>query len=251
MALDVNLYEANGAALVVLTGRVVLDECDRLKAQIIPVIQPNVKQVNLDLSAVEFIDSAGLGALVGIKVTANKHRTRLALLNPSKEVSNILMVSKLDSIFDILTGTEAEEVAQALAKPENERPPTPGSAAQPRAAAMPTMPSAAAVPSTPGPATGESPGEQIDSLCRQAVEFMKGGNYDGAAQAYSKVLEINPNYVPALNNLAIVCEKRPEWHDQAVIHWKKVLEISERTNDQKHIDRANKHLKYLQGLRSS
>lgn len=116
--MDIKIYEASGKVLVRLKGRIVLDECDRLKSTITTVINPEVTNLNLDLSGVDFIDSAGLGALVGVKVTSNKHRTRLALINPSRGVSDILMVSKLDSIFDILTGSEAEELLRSLAQPQ-------------------------------------------------------------------------------------------------------------------------------------
>lgn len=247
MALDIKIYEADGVALIRLSGKVILDECDHLKSQIIPLVTPQIGQINLDLSGVEFIDSAGLGAFVGIKVTSNKHRARLALLNPSKEVANILMVSKLDSIFDILTGAEAQSVIESLAQSKFERSQTgttPPSTRQ-QTPSVPSMPAASANPAIATSSSNQSPAEQIDSLCRQAVEFMKAGNYDGAAQAYQRVLQLNPNYVPALNNLAIVYEKRPEWHDQSIEQWKRVLEISTANNDQKHIDRAKKHLDFL------
>ncbi|MCC5875646.1 MAG: anti-sigma factor antagonist [Candidatus Sumerlaeia bacterium] len=251
MALDIKIYEADGVALVRLSGKVILDECDHLKSRIIPLVTPQIGQINLDLSGVEFIDSAGLGAFVGIKVTSNKHRARLALLNPSKEVANILMVSKLDSIFDILTGAEAQGIIESLAqeKFEKDQPGAAPPSTRQQTPSVPSMPTASANPAL-ATSANQTPAEQIDSLCRQAVEFMKAGNYDGAAQAYQRVLQLNPNYVPALNNLAIVYEKRPEWHEQAAEQWKRVLEISTANNDQKHIDRAKKHLDFLASQKS-
>lgn len=247
MALDIKVFQSGDKALVRMTGKVVLDECDRIKSTIIPLISPQIKHINLDLSGVEFIDSAGLGAMVGVKVTSNKHKARLALLNPSKEVANILMVSKLDSIFDIITGSDARAVIESIAQPANQ-------VAQPGVATASTPkggPAVPAMPTTPSSnptfenVTGQSVTEQIDGLCRQAVEFMKMGNYEGAAEAYQRVLQLNPDYVPALNNLAIVYEKRPEWHDLAIEQWNRVLSISTKNNDAKHTERAKKHLEFL------
>lgn len=246
--MDIRIFEATGNLLVKIRGRVVLDECDRLKSTVYPMIHQGVSQVNLELSAVDFIDSAGLGALVGVKVWAKKYRCRLALLSPSRGVSDILMVSKLDSIFDIITGQDAEELVKALSHPQFER----SAASAPQAVHAgehrgPAMPSAqfSHAPSAP---VASNPKERIDQLCKDAVEHMRKGDYDNAASCYLEAIEINPDYLPAHNNLAIVYEKRPQWQDKAIVQWQKVLDISSRNNDQKHIDRAQKHLDNLQRL---
>lgn len=258
--MDIKIYEASGRVLVRLKGRIVLDECDRLKSTITTVINPEVSNLNLDLSGVDFIDSAGLGALVGVKVTSNKHRTRLALINPSRGVSDILMVSKLDSIFDIVTGTEAEELLRSLAQPQYERS-AGGPAVGPqlsRGPAMPVMPGMGLPRNAPpAPGAGGSPvpasaagtaasaKDRIDQLCRDAVEFMRKLDYEQAAACYQQVIDMSPDYLPAYNNLAIVYEKMPSAQARAIEAWKKVLELSSRRNDAKHIERAQKHLEAL------
>jgi anti-anti-sigma factor len=241
--MDLKFYEAAGNLLVKLKGRIVLDECDRLKSTIVPSIAPGVTQINLDLSEVDFIDSAGLGALVGIKVSANKHRARLALINPSRGVSDILMVSKLDSIFDIITGTDADALLKQVAQPQFAR--SPSGSAPAMASSGPSMPVMPAVAgSTSG--AGATAKDRIDQLCKDAVEFMRRGDYDGAVQSYREAVQLSPDYLPAHNNLAIVYEKKPEWRAEAIAQWKKVLDLSSRNSDQKHIDRARKHLASLE-----
>src|SRR5690606_4709866 len=157
-------------------------------------------QLYLDLSKVDFIDSAGLGALVGIKVSANKHRAKLAIISPSRGVSDILTVSKLDSIFEIVTGGDAEQIVARIAKPETEKSIGAGqsSPAVPRGPAVPSMPAAGSRPGASAPADGGK--DQIDRLCRDAVEHMRRGDYESAASAYLKAIEINPDYLPAHNN---------------------------------------------------
>ena len=243
--MELKIYESDRKILIRFHGRIVLDECDRLKSTIVPMISPQVTNLFLDLSGVEFIDSAGLGALVGIKVSSNKHRTRLALLNPSRGVSDILMVSKLDSIFDIITGHDAEGHVRSLAQPQYERS-ADGPAAGPmvsRGPAIPAMPGAG-LPSSPAAAL--SPKDRIDKLLRDAVEHMRKGDYEQAAQCYIDAIEVNPDYLPAHNNLAIVYEKQPQTHAKAIEQWTKVLNLSRSRGDQKHIERAVKHLNQLQ-----
>lgn len=243
--MDLRIFENSGQLLFHLSGRIVLDECDRLKSSILQFLGPKVTQLYLDLSKVDFIDSAGLGALVGIKVSANKHRAKLAIISPSRGVSDILTVSKLDSIFEIITGADAEQIVTSIAKPETEKSIAAGQAS-PAASRGPAVPSMPATGARPAAAPPDGAKDQIDRLCRDAVEHMRRGDYESAASAYLKAIEINPDYLPAHNNLAIVYEKRPEWHAEAVAQWKRVLDLSSRNNDTKHVDRAKKHLANLQ-----
>lgn len=241
--MDIRIYQNRDKILVQLTGRVVLDECDRLKGAVVPRIVQGLSQVHLDLSRVEFIDSAGLGVLVGMKVSTNKSRASLHLVSPSKSVSDILVVSKLDSIFAIMTGAEAQGVIDELAKTSFLI--TGEATAAPRAAS----PSFQAPPSTPSPAGGGgSVKDQIDQLCKDAMEHMRLKDYDAAAESYKGALKLDPNYLPALNNLAIVYEKKPQTTSQAIALWEKVLAASQAKGDQKHVERAQKHLSALQNL---
>lgn len=248
--MEIRLFEATGNLLVKLKGRIVLDECDRLKSTIVPAITAQVRQVNLDLAEVDFIDSAGLGVLVGIKVSSKKHGADLALISPSRAVSDILVVSKLDSIFSLITGPEAQELTRNLAQPQFERASGANQSPQAlRSPAMPVMPaSAPAFNPAAGGQGGNSPKERIDRYCKDAVEHMKRGDYESAVGCYVEALKIQPEYLPALNNLAIVYEKKPQWQQEAIAAWQKVLDISTRNNDQKHIDRAQKHLQNLTRL---
>ncbi len=243
--MDIRIFQKADRMLVQLRGRVVLDECDRLKAAVVPRITSEVSQVNLDLSRVDFIDSAGLGVLVGMKVSSNKNRAALTLVSPSKGVSDILLVSKLDSIFEIKTGKEAEAVVEDLANEANllSGEPAAGSPASPGAGqgfqSPPSSASAATV-------SGGNSREQIERLCNSAREHLKMRDYDSAAECYQKVLEVDAEYLPALNNLGIIYEKKPEWRDRALKQWERVRDLSEQRGDQKHLERAQKHLAALQ-----
>ncbi|MDX2176630.1 MAG: anti-sigma factor antagonist [Candidatus Sumerlaeia bacterium] len=250
--MNIRIFQSRGNMLVQLGGRFVLDECERIKSAIIPRITREVSQINLDLAQVEFIDSAGLGVLVQLKTTGNKNRSRLALVGPSKGVSDILMVSKLDSIFDIITGAEASSLVSALARPEYQVEEGGGgdafsTSAVPRTPAMPVAP---APRSASESSENLSPKDQVDQLCKLAVDHMRQGDYDSASEAYIKALEIDPEYLPAHNNLAIVYEKKPAWQERAIKQWERVLELSESRGDAKHIERAKKHLQNLSRLSS-
>ncbi|MBX7247182.1 MAG: anti-sigma factor antagonist [Candidatus Sumerlaeaceae bacterium] len=273
-AMDLEIYQSRGDIFFLIRGRIVLEECERLKAACLPLITKGLDQVIVDLSNVEFIDSAGLGVLVGFKMAASKNKSQIVLLQPSKSVSDILYISKLDGIFDIMTGAEADMLKTQIAQPANRAGATSVSRGAQPATAPPvrpaSVPPAAApveslsevVPSNPPSAAPARPAasvettlksdkEMIEDHCRRAVEFMRQGNYDMSVTEYERALQIDPDYLPALNNLAIVYEKQPSWHGQAIDQWEHVLQLSQQRGDQKHIDRAQRHLANLRRMSAS
>lgn len=254
--MEIRIYSSKDKLLVQLAGRVVLDECDRLKSAVVPRIAPGIGQVVLDLGKVDFIDSAGLGALVGMKVSANKNRARLTLAGPSKSVSDILLVSKLDSIFEILNGADAQALVSSLAKPEylakdESMSALPSTVSNQGFQAPPNAPTVSASMgslsmSPPAATTGASSRDQLEDYCRLAVEHMRNREYEKAVECYEQALKLDPEYLTALNNMAIVLEKKPQWRDRAIQQWQVVLRLSTARGDQKHLERAQKHLDALQ-----
>lgn len=281
--MDIEVYQHHSDLLVQPRGRIVLEYCDRLKNICMPLITKGLEQVILDLSKVDFIDSAGLGVLVSLKMAASKNKSRVVLMQPSKPVSDILYISKLDGIFDILTGPEADLLKGQVAQPQNKltsgrggvlsrpvvdasapaapvSPPPPphgplAGASKPRLAEpVAAAPAGFSEPPPSPPAEPVAPAvraqrEALEEHCRLAVEHMRRAEYQESVKRYQMALEIDPEYLPALNNLAIVYEKLPSWHSLAVETWEHVLRISRARGDQKHVDRAQRHLDSLRKMR--
>ncbi|MCX7718458.1 MAG: anti-sigma factor antagonist [Candidatus Sumerlaeaceae bacterium] len=277
--MEIEVYQQHSDLLVQPRGRIVLEHCERLKSACLPLITKGLDQVLLDLSKVDFVDSAGLGVLVSLKMAASKVKSRIILLQPSKPVSDILYISKLDGIFDILTGPEADLLKGQIMQPRNKltpgaggglsrpsvasippaapaappaSPPVPPAQAQP-AAPKPAVVQAAPEPPPPPPAEAVAPAvlaqrEAVEEHCKRAVEHMRRAEYQESVTRYKMALELDPEYLPALNNLAIVYEKLPSWHSLAVETWETVLRISRERGDQKHVDRAQRHLENLRKM---
>jgi len=64
-------------------------------------LRPVDGRVVLDLSEVEIIDAAGLGALVDLHVRVTQSGAELVLLNPHVNVLEVLRMTRLDSVFTV------------------------------------------------------------------------------------------------------------------------------------------------------
>lgn len=59
------------------------------------------KKILLNLAGVTYVDSSGVGQLVGAMTTARNQSGDIKLLNPSVHVLDLLKTTKLDGFFDI------------------------------------------------------------------------------------------------------------------------------------------------------
>ena len=88
--------------VIKLIGRLTPDEHDDLLiTSVTQLINSGEKDFLIDLSAVNYINSTGIGSLIQSYRLAEGCEGRLKLLNPSQSVTQIIMVSKLDSIFEV------------------------------------------------------------------------------------------------------------------------------------------------------
>jgi anti-sigma B factor antagonist len=60
------------------------------------------KNILLNLAGVTYVDSSGVGQLTGALTSAHRQGASLKLLSPTERVLNLLKMSKLDTIFEIL-----------------------------------------------------------------------------------------------------------------------------------------------------
>src|SRR5919107_3373056 len=84
-----------------LKGKMTLGEGDELlKDKINSLVSQGRKNLLLNLEAVPYIDSAGLGEVVRGYTTISRQGGRLKLLNVSKRIQDLLVITKLITIFD-------------------------------------------------------------------------------------------------------------------------------------------------------
>lgn len=60
------------------------------------------RNIEVDLSQTTFVDSSGLGALIALHKTAVSRQGKLTLLNPQPAIQQIIELTRLDGIFEIV-----------------------------------------------------------------------------------------------------------------------------------------------------
>jgi anti-sigma B factor antagonist len=71
-----------------------------LNAQLHELMSANKKQVVLDLAGVEFMNSSGLGMLIGGASTLKNAGGKLKLANASEKILSLIKITKLLPVFE-------------------------------------------------------------------------------------------------------------------------------------------------------
>jgi anti-sigma B factor antagonist len=66
-------------------------------------LAPGHKAIEIDLAETTFLDSCGLGALVALHKTATSRGGTVRLLNPQPPVQQLLDLTRLNDIFEVVT----------------------------------------------------------------------------------------------------------------------------------------------------
>jgi anti-sigma B factor antagonist len=66
-----------------------------------------VRRAIFDLADLRYLDSLGLGELVACQLRAIKAKARLRLANPDKRVQDLLLITRLITVFDAYDSVDA------------------------------------------------------------------------------------------------------------------------------------------------
>ena len=109
MSLKISIRHVQNVAVIDLNGRVTLGEASgSLRDTIKDLLAKDHKNILLNMENVSYIDSSGLGEIVGAFATVSNRGGRLKLLGLQQRVHDLMQLTKLYSVFEIFTGeTEA------------------------------------------------------------------------------------------------------------------------------------------------
>ena len=105
MSLTISDRRTDGFHVIALAGDIDLDSARDLRAHFYDNITDPTSRVVVDLSGVDFMDSSGLGALVGgWQITRDSGEFRVAGAN--RTVRRVLEITGMDDVFPLFNGVE-------------------------------------------------------------------------------------------------------------------------------------------------
>lgn len=100
MSLTLSTRDTNGVKVIVASGRIVFgEESNSLRREIKPLVQSPDSAVVIDLTDVAYMDSGGIGALVGLYTTARAAGSQFTLAAANSKVMHVLEITKLTGIL--------------------------------------------------------------------------------------------------------------------------------------------------------
>ena len=92
--------EEGNISTVHLDGEIDMDVTEKAKEVIFPVIDSG-KEVHLNLSNVQYMDSSGISVLIESHQKALEKNTKVIIKEVSKSVLKVIMMAKLEQILNL------------------------------------------------------------------------------------------------------------------------------------------------------
>lgn len=89
-----------------------------LKDKIQSLLQQGYRRIVIDLGGVSYVDSGGLGQLVQVFATTARHGGTLKLLNVAKRLRDLLVVTRLLTVFDTFESEDEAVASFGAAQPQ-------------------------------------------------------------------------------------------------------------------------------------
>ncbi len=88
--------------VVDVSGKITIGDGDiKLREAVNALLDEGRKSIVLNMGSVSYMDSAGIGELVACYKRATEKGAKLKLLNPTGKVQDLLVLTKLQEIFEI------------------------------------------------------------------------------------------------------------------------------------------------------
>lgn len=101
MNLKMDTRQVDGVTVVSCTGRIVFgDEANALRENLKSILKSS-RQIVLNLAGVSYIDSGGLGTLVGLYSSARSAGADIKLTGLGHRIRDVLQITKLATVFEV------------------------------------------------------------------------------------------------------------------------------------------------------
>jgi anti-sigma B factor antagonist len=107
--MDLGFYveERDGWAVLCVRGEVDVYTAPRFRERLIELVSQGQRQIVVDLEGVDFLDSTGLGVLVGGLKRVRSHDGELVLVCTKSRILKVFEITGLTKVFSIHDSVEA------------------------------------------------------------------------------------------------------------------------------------------------
>ena len=99
LSINANNNEETGKWEFKLVGEVDISNAHYFKKQLETALNEKKQNITIDLSELTYIDSTGLGVIIGVYGTIKKDGLSIKVMNPRENVKKLLNISGLDKIL--------------------------------------------------------------------------------------------------------------------------------------------------------
>jgi anti-sigma B factor antagonist len=99
--LDIKTEDVDGVSLIILSGEVDVYSAPKLRETIKDIVEQGKNNVVVDLEKVDFLDSTGLGVLVGGLKRVRQQDGELGLICNQEKILRIFRITGLTKVFPI------------------------------------------------------------------------------------------------------------------------------------------------------
>jgi len=104
--LKLDVRQVGSAAVVCVSGSAGITEAERLRLRLEKLAEKKMPLIILDLSEMNFICSAGLGAIISAHLKCRHHDGKIRLVSPEPAIMELLATTRLTKLFDIYDSVE-------------------------------------------------------------------------------------------------------------------------------------------------
>ncbi len=100
--MEIKRQDLDTYTVLSVEGPIMIGEStEKLERALSDLLDDGVRTILIDFSGVNYIDSTGLGELVGFLERIRHREGKLALVNPQDRILQLLKISGLDKVFPI------------------------------------------------------------------------------------------------------------------------------------------------------
>ncbi|MBF0484526.1 MAG: STAS domain-containing protein [Candidatus Omnitrophica bacterium] len=104
--MDIKLENIKDVALVVVGGKINMDNCNELRDAFKKILKEGKTKVLIDFNKVDFIDSSGIASLIEMFQNLEKVGGQMRLCHVNKNIIGLFEITKVHKLFGMFENRE-------------------------------------------------------------------------------------------------------------------------------------------------